>query len=165
MNIALPLRRVLALGLLALLSACQSNPPQAESAEPPKASVQFLDVQGFDRDLSRAMAAPLPAVDVAFYDRITPSALPDRLQKWLASVESSGGSVKVVPPKSTVAAKSPFLLISAASSLWSASKATREYTQEAQFKVAHSYNAEIQLKIDDKGDTIVDKVLFIQRKP
>ena len=165
MNIAIHLRRAVGLGLLALLSACQSNPPQAETAEPPKVNVQFLDVQGFDRDLSRSLAAPLPAVDVAFYDRITPSALPDRLQKWLASIESSGGSVKVVPPKSTVTAKNPFLLISAASSVWSASKATREYAQEAQFKAAHAYNAEIQLKVDEKGDTIVDKVQFIQRKP
>lgn len=146
------------------LVACESNPGQAQSAAPPKAEIAFVDLQGFDRDLSGSLGAPLPKVDVAFYDRIVPSALPERLQHWMASVESGGGTVKVVPPKSSVTAKSPFLLLSAISSLWSASKMAKEVSAKAQFKAAQAYDAEIILKQDEKGESVVDKVVFTQRK-
>ncbi len=147
-----------------LLAGCETNPSQTASAAPAKPSLQFVDLAGFDKDLTQSLGSPLPKVDIAFYDRITPSAIPERLQKWMASVESSGGSVKVVPPPSTVTAKSPFLLLSAASSLWSANKMAKEAAVAAQYKVAHQYDADIVLKVDDKGDTVVDKVVFNQRK-
>jgi hypothetical protein len=157
---------VLALGL----SACESNPSQpapstAAVVAPPKAELQFIDLQGFDRDLSGSLSAPLPKVDVAFFDRIVPSALPERLQTWVAAVEAGGGTVKVVPPKSTVTAKNPFLLISAITSVYSASKMAKELSAKAQFKAAQAYDAEIILKGDDKGDPVVERVVFTKRVP
>lgn len=152
------------LSVAVLLTACETNPSQATNTAPAKPSLQFVDLAGFDKDLTQSLGSPLPKVDIAFYDRITPSAIPERLQKWMASVESSGGSVKVVPPPSTVTAKSPFLLLSAVSSLWSANKMAKEAAITAQYKAAHQYDADIVLKVDDKGDTVVDKVVFNQRK-
>jgi hypothetical protein len=145
------------------LAACESNPPMAQSSVPPKAELQFVDLQNFDHALAGSLSAALPKVDVAFYDRVTPSALPERLQHWMASVEAGGGTVKVVPPKSSVTAKSPFLLISAISALWSASKMAKEMSTNAQFKAARSYDAQIILKVDARGDSVVDRVVFIQR--
>lgn len=147
-----------------LLVACESNPPQLAATALPKSEMQFVDLQGFDKDLASALAAPLPRVDVAFYDRIAPSALPDRLQQWMASVQAGGGEVKVTPPKSNLTSKSPLLLISAVTTLWSASKMAKELATKAQFKSAQAYDAEIILKLDDKGDTLVEKVVFSQRK-
>jgi len=156
------------LACLALLSltlvACETNPAQPISAVPAKAELQFVDLQGFDRDLTGSLSASLPKVDVAFYDRIAPSALPERLQHWMASVEAGGGTVKVIPPKSSVTAKNPFLLISAVSSIWSASKMAKEISTESRFRAAQAYDAEIILKADEVGDSLVDKVVFIQRK-
>jgi len=150
--------------LICALIACESNPTQPANPHPPKAELQFVDLQGFDRDLAGSLSAPLPKVEVAFYDRITPSALPERLQHWMASVESSGGTVKVVAPSTGITAKNPFLLMSAVSSLWSASKTVKEASKQAQFKAAEAYDAEIILKQDDKSGTVVDKVVFVQRK-
>ncbi len=158
------LRCAALLAMSLVLCACESNPTQKASAEPPKAELRFVDLQGFDQELSGSLSAPLPKVDVAFYDRITPSALPERLQQWMASVEAGGGTVKITPPKSTVTGKSPFLLISAATSIWSASKMAKEMALKNQFKAAQAYDAEIVLKMDDKGDTLVDKVVFVQRR-
>ena len=90
--------------------------------------------------------------------------MPERLQQWMASVEAGGGTVKVTPPKSSVTAKNPFLIISAISTLWTASKMAKEAAVKAQFQKAQSYDAEILLKVDDKGDTLVDQVVFVQRK-
>jgi hypothetical protein len=152
------------LALSVLLSACVARPIEPANTEPPKAALQFVDLQGFDRELASSLSATLPTVDVAFYDRVSPSALPPRLQSWMASVEAGGGSVKVVPPPSTVAAKSPLLLLGLVTSLWTASKMAREMSSKAQLNVAKDYDANILLKTDDKGESVVDKVVFVKRK-
>lgn len=159
------MKYLLWLVLATSLVACESNPIQSTASAPPKPELQFVDLQGFDKDLAGSLAAPLPKVDVAFVDRIVPSAMPDRLQQWMASVEAGGGKVKLVPPKSSVTAKNPFMLLSAASTLWSASKMAKEMAVKAQFNAARAYDAEIQLKTDDRGDTVVDRVVFIKRQP
>jgi hypothetical protein len=167
-------RHVAALAALTLLGAalsgCETNPalaqaPAASSAPAvaAKAQLQFADLQVFDHELFAALHASLPDVNVAFYDRITPSALPDRLQKWMAAIEEGGGQVKITPPPSTVSAKSPFLLIGLANFAMNVSKVNKAAAAASQFKPAQAYNANIQLKVDDKGDTIIDKVLFTPR--
>jgi len=152
------------IALVFLLPACETNPASVSSGAPPKAELQYIDLQSFDRDLGNSLQAPLPKIEVAFYDRITPSAIPTRLESWMAAVESSGGTVTVVPPKSTVTAKSPFLLLSVLSSLWTASKMAKEYSAKPSYKAAHGYDAQIQLKLDDRGDSVVDKIVFLERK-
>lgn len=126
--------------------------------------MQFVDLQGFDRELGSALSAPIPQVDFAFYDRVSPNALPERLQRWMASVENGGGTVKVVPPATGVSAKSQLLLISAISTLCSASGFAIDMATNAQFKAARGFNAEILLKSDDLGDSVVEKVGFVKKK-
>ena len=145
------------------LAGCESNPLQPATATAPKAALQFLDLQGFDQDMTQSLSASLPKVEVAFFDRVTPSAMPERLQQWVASVQQGGGQVTVTPPKSSVTAKNPFLLLSAASTIWSASNMAREMATKAQFRAARAYTAEIILKQDDRGETVVDKVVFAQK--
>lgn len=143
---------------------CASNPPSKVSTNSPKEQLTFVDWQGFDRDLTGSLTSPLAKVDVNFYDRVTPSSLPERLQRWMASVETSGGTVKVVPPKSSLTAKNPFLLIGAISSLWSANQTIKDMSRQAQFSSAQDFDAEIILRQDDQGDSVVDKVVFVKRK-
>jgi hypothetical protein len=152
---------ILALSLSLL--ACAAS-PDPQSLAPPQAELQFVDLQGFDRDLNSSLSAPLPRVEVAFYDRIVPSAMPERLQHWMAAVEAGGGKVSIIAAKSTVTAKNPFLLISAISTLWSASKMMKEASSEAKFKSAQTFDAEIVLKQETQGESVVDKVVFVQRK-
>jgi hypothetical protein len=153
-----------AMTMLALLAACANNGPAPEAAVAPQTSLKFVDLERFDHELSGSLAAPLPSVDVSFYDPVTPNSMPVRLQKWMAAVEEGGGSVKITPPQSTVTAKNPFLLLSLASSLWTANKMMKESAAAGRFKPAHAYDADIQLKVDGKGETVVDKVVFVQRK-
>lgn len=150
--------------LLALLVGCESVPVNPVDAANSKEHLQFVDLQGFDRNLSASLSVNHPQVVVDFYDQITPSALPVRLQTWMAAVESGGGTVKVVPPKSSVTAKNPLLLMSAISSLWTASKMAKELASKAQFQKVQAYNAEIRLKVDDQGRSMVDQVVFLQKK-
>lgn len=149
----------LALGI----AGCNSNPSTAESASP-KPRIEFVDLQGFDRDLSNSFSAALPSVDVAFYEPVTPNALPERLQSWMASVESGGGNIKVTPAPGAVTAKDPFLLLSVVSSLWSAGTTAAEMARKIQFRSAQSYDANIVLKLNERGQSVIDKVVFTQRK-
>ncbi len=146
------------------LSACQTTGEVATPSGPPKPEIPFIDLQGFDRELSVALADPLPKVAVPFYDRIVPSALPERLQNWMAAVEAGGGTVKVIPPKPTITPKDPLLLFSIASAIWKATGMAQEMSTKAQFRAAQAFDAEMILKVDDKGDTVVDRVVFTQRK-
>ncbi len=125
--------------------------------------LQFIDMGGFDQSLSTSLNTASPKVEVGFYDKVAPSALPERLQKWMAAVESRGGKVKITPPPSNVTAKSPFLLISAISSIWTASGMVKDASAESRFAVAGNYDAELVLKQDDRGDTLVEKLVFVQR--
>ena len=156
---------IVLLTLLTGLFGCESSPNSlpGDSAQP-KTQLQFVDLPGFDKALTGSLAASLPRVDVGFYDSVAPSALPERLQSWLAAVESGGGTVKVTPPKVVVTSRGPLLILSALTSLWTASKMARELSIRQQFKSAQTYDAELVLKFDDKGQTIVEKVVFVQRQ-
>jgi len=154
------------------LVACQTPPPAASiqtpaplaaSATPaPVASeIEFVDLKTFDNQLSGALAARLPQVEVDFYNRVTPTELPERLQHWMASVQTGGGSVRVVPPPGSITPKDPLLLFSA---LWNAIKLARMAAETAQRKPAQAYDAQILLKADPQGEAVVDKIVFVQRE-
>ena len=164
MNLHVSIQFAVGAALVAALSGCANSPGQRVSSSPAKTELTFVDLQGFDRDLTGSLSSPLPKVDVKFYDRVTPSALPLRLQQWMASVEANGGTVKVVPPKSTLTSKNPFMLIGAISALWSASKTVKDMSSQSQFDSAKDFDAEIILKQDDQGDSVVDRVVFLKRK-
>jgi len=149
---------LLAAVLAITLTGCAA--PASAPAPAPRAQMQFLDLPGFEDELGSSLAAPLPRVEVSFYDRVTPSKMPDRLQKWMAAVEAQGGKVKVTPPPSSVTARSPLMLVSAISSLWSAHKMVREQQAEARLKAAGRYDAELTLRQDDRGDVVLDKIVF-----
>jgi hypothetical protein len=150
--------------LLAALSACETRTAAPDGTPmAPKQQLSFLDTQGFDQELSGSLSALLPKVNVGFYDKVSPNSLPERLQAWLSAVEAGGGKVNVVKPKEEITAKSPFMLISLASSLWSASKAVKEVAARSHFLPAQQYDADLILKLDDSGQTVVDAVVFTAR--
>ncbi len=157
--------RLLATSILvfACLAGCQSAGTVQEVQGTPKSELPFLDIQGFDRDLSASLAVPLPKVDVVFYDTVAPSAIPPRLQTWLSSVEAGGGAVRVTPPKSDITPKDPFLLMSLLSSVWNASKLAKDAALKAEFRPAQLFDAEIVLKKNDQGNAVIDRLVFHRR--
>lgn len=146
-----------------LLSACTANNPPTPGKAMAKPELTFVDLQSFDRELMAALSEPLPMVEVAFFDRVTPSALPDRLQHWMVSVEAGGGTVKVVSPKPSVTPRDPFLIISLLSTLWSASDMFKSLSNQSHYKSAQGFDAEIVLKMDNRGDAVVDRVVFLKK--
>ena len=99
MKLNFPMNLMACVLLLASLTACETNPAQPARPVAAKAELQFVDLAGFDRDLSASLSATLPRIEVAFYDRITPSAVPERLQHWMAAVELGGGGCSSGAPE------------------------------------------------------------------
>jgi hypothetical protein len=148
-----------------LLIAC-ANPSPIGPMNPMAAQprLEFIDLENFDRDLNASLGAQLTHVDVLVVNSTTASAIPPRLQAWLHAVEAGGGTVKVSPPHSTVSAKNPLLLLSLVSGIWNSIKVTKAVQAHEMHKPARAYDAEIVLKIDDKGERLIDKILFTQKK-
>ncbi len=148
--------------MAAILTACASAPPAAIVAAKP--SLEFIDLASFDQSLNASLGATLPVVDVAVLNAVTATSIPPRIQTWLEAVESGGGTVTVTPPKSTVSAKNPLLLLSLISGIWNTTRAAKAISSHDLHKSANKYNAEILLKIDDKGERLIDKIIFTERK-
>lgn len=128
--------------------------------------LQFIDLTSFDKSLAHRLSHHAQDVTVVFYNRLTPSQLPDRLQHWIGAVESQGGHVKVIPPPSppgAVVAKNPFLLISGLVSLWSTKKAYAEILRREDLKSAKQYDATLMLKQGEAGEVFLDKIIFKRR--
>jgi hypothetical protein len=150
----------LSLAVAILLSACV-NVTQL----PAKPQLEFVDLTSFDRELNSALTAKLHDVNVTVVNNINATHIPERMQAWLHAVEAGGGTVTVSPPKSTVAAKNPILLLTVISGIWNGVKAAQALQSYEVHKSARTYDAEIVLKISEEGDRLIDKVIFTERKP
>jgi len=152
------------IAISALMSACATK-TTAESTAPPRGDIRFLDVQSFDQTLAQSLGASLDTVSVSFYDKLTPSQLPERIQNWMAAVEANGGKVQVQQPPSSsgMTAKSPFLIVSGLVSLWSAKKTLEEIQKKSDFTNAGKYNAIIRLTPDATGNYVIQTLTFNKR--
>lgn len=152
---------LLAISLVVFITACANTTTSAVEVKP---DLEFIDLDGFDQSLNASLRANLPVVDVTVVNATTATSIPPRIQTWLQSVESGGGKVTVTPPKSTIAAKNPLLLFSLVSGIWNATRATKAINSHDLHKSANKYDAELLLKIDDKGERLIDKIVFTERK-
>ena len=82
---------------LALSGCCGSGRYVPAPGEEVPAQLEFYDSLTFDRKLSRAMGVAHPEVTVTFPAAITLNDIPERIDKWFAAVEESGGRVQAAP--------------------------------------------------------------------
>ena len=149
----------LSLAVAVLLLACADV-----TQLPAKPQLEFADLSSFDHELNSALTAKLHAVNVTVVNNVNATHIPERMQAWLHAVEAGGGVVTVSPPKSTVAAKNPLLLLTIVSGIWNGIKATQALKSYEAHKSARTYDAEIVLKISPEGERLIDKVIFTERK-
>ena len=77
--------------LVFMLGGCASDSPKG----PPREQISYLDTSAFDRNLSNSLGADLPEVVIPVQDKMTPVAIPERLNKWLSAVDANGGQIQV----------------------------------------------------------------------
>lgn len=149
--------------LLALLG-CASQ-PDAGAPSTPQPRLSFVDLDAFDRDLAASLRADLGQVEVQFFEKVSPNALPPRLQKWLQTAEGTGGRVQVDPPEGELVARNPLALLSLFGTLFSSAKAAIQIQQEAQLNAAREHDVHIVLERAADGRVLVNKVTFKKKRP
>lgn len=150
-------------GVVVMLSGCQTEPVHTPSVEADAAvvkEVKFFDIKKFDHDLYAALHGTSPEVTVLMYEKVSPNATPDRLQKWLNSVEKNGGKVEIEPPPNELVPRNPFALIGLIGGLWDAIKATSDYRDAQLTNSVKGRDAVIRLERNARGEIVVGSILF-----
>jgi len=147
---------------LLLISACATQSVNLFEPGQSKPKMEFIDISKFDRDLSTSLSDKYESVEVAFYDKVSPNNVPDRLQKWLSSIEKTGGKVEVRRPEGEFASKDPFALLSLAGSLFSTLKSLAAKTFDQDYETAKGRNAIIQLERNKSGEAVISKITFVK---
>jgi len=166
--------QLVALTITLVLAGCETNPttptpgltgPNLVSASTLKdgRELKFVDAPPFDSQLARSLRGSEKAVEISFYDEVSPSQLPPRLQKWLGSVEKNGGQVLVEPPPNEPVPRSPAMLFGLVGSLFNTIKRAREALAEKLFDSADGRDAVLLLKRNGKGEVVVEKIVFRRR--
>ena len=159
------LRHLYALGLvccLATLLGCATDQGAVNSKVEAKSKIVFIDISKFDAELHASLLEKNEPIVVSFYDQVSPNGMPDRLQKWLTSVERTGGRVEIEPPANELAPKDPMLLLSLFSGAWSSVKAVTQIQDEQVVKAAKGHTALISLERNAAKQLVVSKVTFVK---
>lgn len=148
------------------LSGCQtdSSVPLSSGERPPSSEVnseiKFFDIKKFDHDLYHALKSQEREVSVVMYEKVSPNNTPDRIQKWLNSVEKNGGKVEIEPPANELVPRNPFVLIGMVGSLWDAVKAATDFRDSQLTQSVKGHDAVIVLERNPRGEIVVGKVTF-----
>lgn len=148
--------------LMAVISGCATDSSILASKVQPKSELVFIDIGKFDAELHASLLAKDEPIVVSFYDKVSPNGMPERLQKWLTSVEKSGGKIEIEQPPNELAPKDPMLLISLFSGLWSAIKTATQIHDEQVVNAAKGRTAVISLERNPAKQLVVSKVTFVK---
>ncbi len=141
--------RAFATALGIALAGCAA-PPAVSLDKPPSPALFFLDLASFDRDLAASLNAGIEKIDVSFYDPVSPNALPERIEKWIAAVQSAGGQVTVQRPAGEPSPKGPLALIGLIGAAFNSAKTLAAVRQESVFRAARGRDVVLTLE-RDKG--------------
>ena len=149
------------------LASCAANVPLSSAVEttPTGAKLSFLDISKFDRDLSGSLQDKNASVEVAFYDRVSPNNVPDRLQKWISVIEADGGKILVEPPPNESITRSPIAALSLVGTLITSIKAFAKFNSERIYETAKGRDAVISLERNSKGEVVINAIKFVKRAP
>jgi len=146
-----------------LIVGCSSTVNFSQEIKPSN-QLNFIDIGKFDNDLVVSLKELDATVDIAFYQKVSPNQMPERLQKWISSVEQSGGRVNVEQPNGELAPKDPFSIISIISSIIGGAKNFAEFRTNDIYKNINGRDASVKLVRNSNGEVVIDKVQFIKRK-
>lgn len=151
--------------LCGILSACAANVSLTSSVETTAtgARLSYLDIAKFDRDLSIALKDKNNSVEVAFFDKVSPNNVPDRLQKWISVIDSSGGKVLVEPPPNEFVSRSPMAALSLIGTLISTVKTFAKFNSERIYETAKGRDAVISLERNNTGQVVIKTIKFVNQ--
>lgn len=145
-----------------LIVGCSSTVSTSQEVKPSN-QLNFIDLGKFDRELAVSLKDIDESVGVSFYEKVSPNQVPERLQKWISSVEQSGGRVNVEQPKGEMTSKDPFSVISIISSIIGGAKNFADYRKNDIYQNMKGRDAVVELERNPKGEVVVSRVQFVKR--
>jgi hypothetical protein len=121
------------------------------SARPVETEIAYFDAGSFDRKLSVALASDAPSVTLTFPAPINASKIPERLDKWFATVEKGQGNVELIEEPKAGQRGLASLVLSLAVGAYDLYKEAQLYAP------AQNYNARVYYV---KGSGKVTRVIF-----
>jgi hypothetical protein len=83
------------------------------------------------------------------------------MQKWLATVEKSGGRINISQPEGEFVPRDPMMVFSLFSSLWNGIKAIRsEYLNLSMEDSMKNRDANISMARNAQGNLYIQKIVF-----
>ena len=167
--------RLLMLSLMLAQVACVAVSPVSPDPErmpsessagitaPALPKLDFIDLATFDHSLARSLRAELATVEVHFLDQVSPNAVPERLQKWLSSLEAQGGLLKVEPPPGDARTRNPMALFSLIGSLISGIRQLNDWQVESVYSATKGHDAVLSLARLNTGALVIDKISFVRQ--
>ena len=145
------------------LASCATNVSLSSAVEstPTGAKLSFLDISKFDRDLSGSLQDKNASVEVAFYDKVSPNNVPDRLQKWISVVEADGGKVLVKTPPNELVSRSPFAALILVGTLVTIIKSFAQFNFEKIYESSNGRDTVISIEKNSKGEVVVSSIKFV----
>lgn len=150
-------RVVLVATMCSIFVGCQST----VEVSPPQKTITFIDAQKFDNELTSSLKQLNEPVSVNFHNQVTPNQIPQRIDKWLAAVEKSGGKINISTPVGEPTPKDPMFLFGLFSGLWNAIKTLRgEMTSYSMDDAVKNKNVNIALERNAQGNLFIQKIEF-----
>ena len=157
------MEKIIILGSLLILLGCSTTTISLSEAAKGSPNVSFVDVDKFDRELTASLVEPLDAVNVSFYDKVSPNAIPQRVQKWISATEKNGGKVFIQPPPNELVPRDPFALIGLFGSLFNTVKSVIEARGDPRLEKVKGHDAVIFLERNKQGDVVVGNIKFVKQ--
>lgn len=126
-----------------------------------KTSLTFMDSKLFDAKLAKELESGNDEVVIEVSGRIPLNNIPDRIDRWLVTSADEGTVETLLSPPRTHT-KGVFVLIPMVFSAFGYLKNMRE---EKMYETAKHFNTKIYYRKDENGESLIDKIVLIKRKP
>jgi len=154
--------KTILLSLLLFINACSTTTLPSLAENKPKQKLDFIDIANFDRELTSSLSSHISSVEVMFYEKVSPNKIPERLQKWIAAVERSGGQVKIEAPANEPTPKFAMTILSLLGTTYLSIKNHIDSQPEDFLSSSKGRNAVISLERGTKGEVLVAKIRFVK---
>lgn len=110
------------------------------------------------------MSANLDRVEIPIDDKISPIAIPERLNKWLAAVDANGGSVQVKQVEADSGGKTRSFPIALLGLAIEVVRLLRADPQETRYQPAANYDAELLVRQGPGCERIIERVILRRKE-
>lgn len=146
---------IVALAVWSVTGASAEEAPDSGGDGGMRQPLTFLDSRLFDSRLSKELGSGRERVEVEVSGKVTLSAIPPRLDKWVTKVGEEGSVELREGPGRTRAFFSLLPLVFSA---------FQQASEERMLEPARDYNATILYRRDANGDTLIDRIVFTRRQ-